>query len=62
VREHEAMGVAPFDGEHTDHLPPPEWMVGDEEVAVAERDPGECELCCEAQLHDLWIVLGLGEE
>jgi hypothetical protein len=57
-------GSRPFDEHECGHLPCPPWMSGGE-PAVAVQDAGpadEPELDSPHHVHDLWIVLGLGEE
>lgn len=56
-------GSSPFEDHECGRLPCPRWL-GDEEavVAVESRTAEESELEPPRHLHDLWIVLGLGEE
>jgi hypothetical protein len=57
-------GASPFDDSPCGHLPCPEWVT-DEPAPVAVQDTAaadEPELDPPHHVHDLWIVLGLGEE
>ena len=57
-------GSSPFDDSQHGHLPSPKWAT-DEQAPVAVQDASpveEPELDPPHHVHDLWIVLGLGEE
>lgn len=57
-------GSSPFDEREGGHLPCPPWIDEDAApVAVHDGAPAdEPELDPPHHVHDLWIVLGLGEE
>jgi hypothetical protein len=57
-------GASPFEDHECGHLPCPPWIEdgegAPESVAVAQHE--ESELDAPHHVHDLWAVLGLGEE
>ncbi len=60
----EPTGTEPFDErERGHHLPRPPWIADEEEEpSVAVEGAEEPELDPPHHVHDLWVVLGLGEE
>lgn len=64
MAEHAPDGAIPFEDHDCGHLPCPPWL-GDDEAdaqAVAAEPQDEPELDSPHHVHDLWAVLGLGEE
>ena len=62
MHPHEPTGTEPFDErESGHHLPNPPW-VEEEEPPIAVEEVEEPELDPPHHVHDLWIVLGLGED
>jgi hypothetical protein len=56
-------GTSPFEPGDCGHLPCPPWLSDDGWVAVEEPVAAEePELDPPHHVHDLWVVLGLGEE
>ncbi len=57
-------GTSPFEDHDCGHLPCPPWVDEKEQVAeaVAAQPREEPELDPPHHVHDLWAVLGLGEE
>jgi len=63
VDERGPDGASPFEDHDCGHLPCPPWLESDggegEPVAAVPQD--EPELDPPHHVHDLWVVLGLGE-
>jgi hypothetical protein len=57
-------GASPFDPGECGHLPCPPWLTEEDvaPVAVDVAEADESELDPPHHVHDLWVVLGLGEE
>jgi len=57
-------GSSPFEDHDCGHLPCPPWVgeTDPEPEPVAVRPQDEPELDSPHHVHDLWAVLGLGEE
>ena len=62
--EHAPDGTTPFEDHDCGHLPCPPWIEDDESETkgVAAEPQEEPELDPPHHVHDLWAVLGLGEE
>lgn len=59
----EPTGAAPFDEEECGHhLPCPPWIQEAEPAVAVRETEEEPELDPPQHVHDLWVVLGLGEE
>lgn len=63
---HDTMpdGASPFEDHDCGHLPCPPWLEDEapEAEPVAAKQQDEPELDAPHHVHDLWAVLGLGEE
>jgi hypothetical protein len=57
-------GSRPFDDQECGHLPCPPWLADDQTPVAVQGPTGteEPELDSPHHVHDLWVVLGLGEE
>jgi len=57
-------GSSPFEGQDCGHLPCPPWLAEDQPPVAVQDAAGteEPELDPPHHVHDLWVVLGLGEE
>ena len=64
LSEQEHDGASPFEDHDCGHLPCPPWLADDAREAkpVAVALQPEVELDSPHHVHDLWAVLGLGEE
>jgi hypothetical protein len=62
--EQHSDGASPFEDHDCGHMPCPEWLEDDQsgELTVAAERQEEPELDAPHHVHDLWAVLGLGEE
>jgi hypothetical protein len=63
LEERAPDGASPFEDHDCGHLPCPPWLEDDAEEAepVAAAPQPEPELDAPHHVHDLWVVLGLGE-
>lgn len=58
-------GTTPFEDHDCGHLPCPPWIAegdGQPQAVAVRPQPDDAELDPPHHIHDLWAVLGLGED